>query len=326
MTVKVDRFLERTVRRTGRFIDEHVIDPAAGWLLAVSGGADSMALWQIARALAAERGFAIEVAHVNHGLRPTAAAEARQVRAAIVAAGGTCHVARVTVDEHGLGLEAAARSVRYRALEKIRRRRGLAAVVTGHTADDQAETVLMRLCAGTGLHGLAAMRPRAGVLVRPLLWLRRRDTLRIARGLGLPLVDDASNRDRRLLRARLRADLLPAIEAIFGDPVPHLCALAEESAAIDGVVETLLQSVPADRARAGQLAAPRAALQQLPPALRARWLLGALAAIGCPPRRARATLERFARLAGGDRRFSLDLSGASVSGGPLEVRVLQRSG
>lgn len=326
MSARVDRFLERTVRRAGRFLDDHGIDPGGGWLLAVSGGADSMALWRIAGALAAERGFAIEVAHVDHGLRPTAASEARQVRCAVAAAGGICHVTRVKVDPRGLGLEAAARIERYRALETIRRRRRLAAVVTGHTADDQAETVLMRLFAGAGLNGLAAMRPASGVLVRPLLWLRRSDTLRIARGLDLPLVDDVSNRDPRLLRPRLRADLLPAVAAIFGDPVPRLCALAEESAAIDQLVGDLLLQVPAGAAGPDERSAPRAALRQLPPALRARWLLAALNAIGCPPRRARASLERFTRLVATERRFSLDLSGASVRGGPLEVRVVRRTG
>ncbi|MBN2360061.1 MAG: tRNA lysidine(34) synthetase TilS [Deltaproteobacteria bacterium] len=313
------------MRRTAQFLDRHAIDPSGGWLVAVSGGADSMALWRIAAALAAQRGFVVQAAHVNHRLRPSAEAEARQVGAAIAGGGGVCHRADVSVEARGQGLEAAARAARYRALDEIRRRQGLAAVVTGHTADDQAETVLMRLLAGSGLNGLAAMRPQSATLVRPLLWLRRGEALRVAQGLGVPLVDDASNRDTRWLRARLRAELLPAIAAVFGDVVPRLCALADEIAATDSVVENLLRQVPGALDRRGQVSAPRSALRDLPPALRARWLLAALAAIGCPPRRARATVDRFARLVEADRRFSLDVSGASVRGGNLEVQVVRRA-
>jgi tRNA(Ile)-lysidine synthase len=100
-------------------------------------------------------------------------------------------------------------------------------VALGHTADDQAETVLMRALSGATPRALAGMAPRSGPLVRPLLRLWRRDTLAYCAALGLRPLDDPSNRDPRFLRTRVRHELLPALEAVFPAARRRLVALAE---------------------------------------------------------------------------------------------------
>jgi len=183
--------------------------PPAGSTVAcaVSGGADSTALL----ALAAAAGLAVTAIHVDHGLRPGSAAEADVVAASAAAVGAAFASLRVEVG-HGPNLEARARVARYAALPP--------GVLTGHTADDQAETVLLNLLRGAATDGLSGMRPGT---TRPLLALRRTDTVALCAGLGLPTVDDPSNRDPRHLRNRVRHELLPMLQELAGrDPVPLL--------------------------------------------------------------------------------------------------------
>jgi tRNA(Ile)-lysidine synthase len=129
----------------------------------------------------------------------------------------------------GPNLEARARAARYAALPD--------GVLTGHTADDLAETMLVNLVRGAGLDGLAPMRPD-GRVVRPLLGLRRRETMALCRSLGLVPVEDPSNQDRRFTRNRVRHDLMPLLAEISGrDPVPVLvrqsALLGAEAALLD---------------------------------------------------------------------------------------------
>lgn len=165
---------------------------------AVSGGADSSALL----VLAAEAGCDVTVAHVDHGLRATSAAEAGAVAALAERFGArfVAHTARVAP---GPNLEARARHARFAVLG--------AGAMTGHTADDQAETVVLNLLRGAGLDGLAGMRP--GV-TKPLLGLRRSETGGLCRRYGITPVDDPSNQDRRFRRNRVRHDVLPLLDAV----------------------------------------------------------------------------------------------------------------
>lgn len=168
---------------------------------AVSGGADSVALL----ALAVAAGCSVTAVHVDHGLREGSAEESDVVRAIAAYVGADMRAATVLVDP-GPNLEARARRARYSVLP--------ADVMTGHTADDQAETVLLNLLRGAGSAGLSGMRPGYR---RPLLALRRTDTLAvagpIARAAGVSLVDDPTNQDTRHLRNRVRHDLLPRLDA-----------------------------------------------------------------------------------------------------------------
>ena len=171
--------------------------PGTAVTCAVSGGADSLALL----ALAAQAGCAVTAVHVDHGLRDGSAAEAEVVRSA-AARFGTAFRAESVVVEPGANLEARARAARYAALPL--------AVLTGHTADDQAETVLLNLLRGAGLSGLAGFRPEH----RPLRRLRRAETHALCNELGLSPVHDASNNDPRFRRNRVRSELFPLLDDI----------------------------------------------------------------------------------------------------------------
>ena len=183
--------------------------PEGGRLgLAVSGGADSLGLLLLAQAAIPDR---IAVATVNHGLRPEAAAECAMVAQVCAARGIACAVLEV---ETGAGnLQAAARAARYAALAEWAEREPLAALATAHHADDQAETLLMRLNRASGLAGLAGVRPRGVVpgaslpLLRPLLRWRRVELAGIVARAGLQPAQDPSNADDAYDRVRIRKAL-----------------------------------------------------------------------------------------------------------------------
>ena len=190
----------------------------------VSGGPDSTALL----ALAVAAGCQVTAVHVDHGLRPGSADEAGVVAAAAARLGARFRAVRVEVPD-GPNLEARAREARHRALGP--------GAATGHTMDDQAETVLGNLLRGAGVHGLAGM--RAGPS-HPLLALRRSETVALCARLGLATVRDPSNDDPRFVRNRVRAELLPLCADIAGrDVVPVLARqaalLAGDADLLDGV-------------------------------------------------------------------------------------------
>ncbi|MFH1808480.1 MAG: tRNA lysidine(34) synthetase TilS [Pseudomonadota bacterium] len=316
-----DRALERAVRRTRQFLLQHPVATTRGWLVAVSGGADSLALWRITAALGRDLGFAVEALHVDHGLRPSCHDEAQRVRSWAPLLGTPCHVVSVRVPSTGQGPEAEARQVRYQALEAVRAQRGLDGVALGHTLDDQAETVLMRSLTGSGLRGLAAMHPFAEGRWRPLLWMRRSEARQVAQNLGVDIVDDASNRDRRLRRPWLRHEVLPLIEGVLGDVAPQLAALAEQAEGASDLITRALASHAAVPAGPGVVVASRSQVGTLAPWLRAEWLMLNLQHLGVRPRRARVSAQRFARLIDGTAPFALHLAGARVRGSALELRI-----
>lgn len=176
--------------------------------LAVSGGPDSLALLILA---ARERAGRFRVATVDHGLRTEAADEVEQVAACCRQLSIPHHVLKVRV-ETGASLQAQARHARYAALGKWADGEGLNAVATAHHADDQAETLLMRLARGSGVGGLGGIREERPLhgdirLIRPLLSFRKRDLEAIVEEMGWAAADDPSNRDPRHDRTRAR-DLL----------------------------------------------------------------------------------------------------------------------
>lgn len=214
-------------------------------LLAVSGGCDSVALL---RAMTAIRPVGLPgricVAHLNHQLRPEAEEDERFVVDLCRQLGMVCEVGRIAVDrlaaESGDGVEAAARTARYEFLERTAGRLGARFVVTAHTADDQAETILHRIVRGTGLRGLAGMartRPLGhATLIRPLLNVRRAELEAYLRVLGQPCRHDSSNADLRFARNRLRHDVMPQLREHFNagvsDALLRLGDLAGEAQAV----------------------------------------------------------------------------------------------
>lgn len=186
--------------------------PGTAVTCAVSGGADSTALL----ILAAAAGLDVTAVHVDHGLRAGSATEALQVAETAARLGVAFRAVRVDVGD-GPNLEARAREARYAVLPPD--------VVTGHTADDQAETVLVNLLRGAATTGLAAMRPGPR---RPLLGLRRSETRRLCAVQGFTVVDDPSNTDPRHLRNRVRHELLPLLDDLARrDLVPVLARQAD---------------------------------------------------------------------------------------------------
>lgn len=204
--------------------------------LAVSGGPDSLALLVLAHAALGPG--AIAAATVDHGLRPAAADEAAGV-AALCARLGVAHRTITLALPPGSAVQARARVARYAALARWCDEAGLGALVTAHHADDQAETMVMRLNRGAGLRGLAAMRARASVpgsalaLLRPLLGWRRATLAAVVAEAGWSAADDPTNHDARFERARVRAGLAAAgwiDPAALAASAGHL---AEADAALD---------------------------------------------------------------------------------------------
>ena len=209
----------------------------------MSGGPDSIALMWLAarwrRALA--RGPRLVAVTVDHGLRAEAAAEAREVKRLARTLDLEHRTLRWTGPKPVAGLPAAARSARYRLLAKAARQSGATHILTAHTRDDQAETLLMRMLRGSGIAGLAAMAresERDGVrLARPFLDVSKSQLIATLNKAKLGFADDPSNRDPHFTRPRLRA-LMPALAAEGGDP-RNLARLAARLARANAAVEVL---------------------------------------------------------------------------------------
>jgi tRNA(Ile)-lysidine synthase len=230
-------------------------------LVAVSGGPDSLALLRGLRTLKTAGEGRLVAAHVNHQLRGAESDEdERFVRQQCEALGLPCEVGRSSVaeiaDAQGDGIEAAARQARYEFLTETAHHVGARFVATGHTADDQAETILHRILRGTGIAGLAgsprtrALSP-ATTLIRPLLAVRRAEVLAYLDRLGQPFRNDVSNADPRFTRNRIRHELLPQLARQFNPNVVEallrLGALARESqAALARIIEDLMRTTVRD--------------------------------------------------------------------------------
>jgi tRNA(Ile)-lysidine synthase len=247
-------------------------------LVACSGGPDSLAL-AAALAFAAPRaGLRAGGVTVDHGLQDGSAARAASVAAALTGLGlEPVRAVSVTVRGDG-GPEAAARTARYDALSAVAAELGAAAVLLGHTLDDQAETVLLGLARGSGPRSLAGMPPRRGVFRRPLLGVRRSVTAAACAALGLDPWDDPHNADRRYTRVRVRLDALPALEAALGPGVAEALARTADQLRADAEV---LENISSERSH-GDSPLSASALAGMPGAVRSRVLRAAAVAAGCP--------------------------------------------
>ena len=211
-------------------MEAHSLAPRGSVLLvAVSGGPDSMALLHVLAGLRSKGAFGLFAHGVDHGLRSEAAAELDLATEFARSLDVPFSRSRVSVRPGG-NLQERARQARWTALREAAARVGAARVATGHHADDRAETLLMRVLRGTGARGLAAMPPRDGDRVRPMIAARRRDVEAHVARHRIPFATDPSNRDPRFLRTRVRHELLPALERLSPRVVEHLCALADDIA------------------------------------------------------------------------------------------------
>ncbi|MGI5285497.1 tRNA lysidine(34) synthetase TilS [Nonomuraea polychroma] len=255
-------------------------------LAACSGGADSLALAAALGFVAPRMGLRAGLLTVDHQLQPGSAERAQQV--VNQAARLDLHPAEVltvTVGTEG-GPEAAAREARYAALAAAADRLQAAAVLLGHTRDDQAETVLLGLARGSGLRSLSGMAGQAGRYRRPFLDLSRATTVAACRALGLTSWDDPHNEDPRYTRVRVRQKVLPVLEAELGPGVAEALArtarMAREDAdALDEWTESAYQDCAlSDIDGAITLAVKK--LENLPDAVRRRVLRRAAIAAGSP--------------------------------------------
>ncbi len=216
------------------------------------------------------------LAYVAHGLRgaDVDVHEAGRVARLALSVGAEHLVLPVTVVRGGGGLESDAREARHVALESEAERRGVRFVLHGHHAEDQAETVLLRLARGTGVDGLAGMAAVAGRRLRPLLDVRRADLHRVAELVAPGVLADAShdpmNDDTDIARVRLRREVLPALGRIAPDPVGALARLAalarDEGTVLDATVDALRATLPVVTFGRATLV-PSDALRRLPDAL-----------------------------------------------------------
>ena len=259
-------------------------------LVACSGGADSLAL---AAALAFEaqraglRGGGVTV---DHGLQDGSAEQAQAVVKTLTGLGlDPVQAIGVTVpgpaDAGSAGYpgpEAAARTARYQALDHAASSCGAAAVLLGHTRDDQAETVLLGLARGSGARSLAGMPERQGRYLRPLLGTGRAQTQAACAAQNLGAWADPQNADPAYARARVRHRLLPVLEAELGPGVAEALARTAEQLRADADFLDDLAKTEAERIAPGNSELPLDALAALPGAIRTRVLRHAAIAAGCP--------------------------------------------
>jgi tRNA(Ile)-lysidine synthase len=317
------------------------IAPGALVLAACSGGADSLALAAAAAFAAPRAGLRAGGITVDHGLQPGSSRRAARVAVLLKELGlDPVECVAVTVPQDGgregrgirEGPEAAARAARYAALGAAARRVGAAAVLLGHTLDDQAETVLLGLARGSGGRSLAGMPASHGLYRRPLLSVRRATTRAACVALGLQPWDDPHNADPRYTRARVRHQVMPVLEAALGPGVAE--ALARTAALLRADAEHLdgLAELAAARARGDSGMLGAGALAGMPQAIRTRVLRDAAVAAGCPPGSLTACHvwqleklvsrwhgQRWIDLPGGVRAFRRDgglrFAGAAAAGG-----------
>jgi tRNA(Ile)-lysidine synthase len=306
----VARVLERvtaTARSFGMF------EPGDLVLACVSGGPDSVCLLESLTRLRRLLRIRLAVLHVDHGLRAGSGDDAVYVRRMAARLGVAFeHVVVVGRPERGASVEAWARDRRRAASLAVAREMEAARIATGHTLDDQAETVLMRALSGSGAAGIAGIRPVAGPWVRPLLEVRRAETEAFCRSLGLRPRQDPSNRDQRYLRNAIRLRGLPALERATGRDVRDALArtgalLREDDAELARLAGLAFAdiAVPGPRER-GTVELRATALASAPPAIAGRVVLRAAHTLGAVP--TRADVEAVVDLAAGRPGRSRSLS------------------
>jgi len=275
-------------------------------LVAVSGGLDSRALTGLLLGLRRHHGWRLHLWHGDHRWRPESAEQAEALSAC--AAGQGLEIRLERADPAPAG-EAQARLWRYACLERQARQLECGHVLTGHTASDRAETMLFNLARGSDRRGLTTPRasrslgaePGAPRLVRPLLAFSRADTARICRDLGLPVWLDPGNADPRFARNRIRAEVLPVLEALHPGAGRRISALAErwgeELEAEEELLALALEvlSQPVEGPAVAALARPR--LTALAPASQGRLLQAWLTRLRGQPLASESLAQLLARLA-----------------------------
>ena len=222
-------------RRVREFIATHSIFEPGPVVVACSGGPDSLALLGILHALSGQLGLVLHVAHFDHRMRATSGQDVRVVERAARALGLPTHNGAAAKPPRG---EAEAREARYGFLRQVAKSTGAKAIALGHTRDDQAETVLLHLVRGSGVLGLAAMRPRRDDLARPLLCLTRADTVAYAKTMGVRPIRDPTNASERYARNLVRLRVVPLLERLNPKAREALSRIADNAALLADVLRS----------------------------------------------------------------------------------------
>ncbi|HEY6010170.1 MAG TPA: tRNA lysidine(34) synthetase TilS [Nitrospirota bacterium] len=265
------------VRKT---IDTYnMLSPGDRVLVAVSGGPDSVCLLSALHVLSKELDITLHIAHLDHMFRgEESAEEARFVSALAQRLGIPAMVEQIDVPafcrERGLSSQEGAREVRYEFLRRVAAKLNCTRIATGHTADDQAETFLMRLLRGAGVSGLAAIPPKRDAIIRPLIMVTREEVVKYLRSNNLDYRTDPSNATPVYTRNRVRLEVMPILKHFNPRIVETLASeaalLREENEAVEAYLETVAESAcaPAE----GALSIRRDVFDTLPPAFRRRLL------------------------------------------------------
>ena len=248
------------------------LPPGSRLVLAVSGGADSLALAAVTCFVAAKLGHVLNAVTVDHQLQAGSASVAAKALKRVESLGIESRVVTVSVGTEG-GMEAAARRARYAVFEALE---DVDAVLLGHTLDDQAETVLLGLGRGSGSRSIAGMAPIDGRYRRPFLGMTRKQTETICRASGLDWWTDPHNFDPAFRRVRLRLEVLPLLEDVLGGGVAQALARTAEFLRNDNAFLDAAAATHADCLSVASLA-------ELPPAIRGRVLRTAALGAGADP-------------------------------------------
>ncbi|MFQ5882074.1 MAG: tRNA lysidine(34) synthetase TilS [Candidatus Methylomirabilales bacterium] len=270
------------VRRT--IATYRLIQPRAGVVVAVSGGADSVVLLHCLLRLRTELSLILHVAHFDHGLREASRRDALFVQELAASWGLSATTGSwVCEGRRGRSLQAEARRARYRFLQEVASQVGATKIALGHHRDDQAETVLLHLLRGSGLRGLRGMLAiREGRVIRPLLGVGREEIEAYAKVHRLSFLEDPSNRDLRYLRNRIRQHLLPLLQRQYnpsiGKTLARMAALvAEDEAYLEEVAAGSLD--PLSDFRGSRICMGLASLRGLAAPIRRRILERAIRSV-----------------------------------------------
>lgn len=287
-------------------------------LVAVSGGADSLALAYALSLEAPKLALRIEGVTVDHQLQSQSSVQAEKVVAALSKMGiQKTHVIKVDVDITD-GLEASARRARYAALDACAKKTGALFILLGHTRDDQSESVLLGLARGSGARSLSAMAMRNGKYVRPLLAITREETLAACAEAQLDPWDDPHNADKTFTRVRVRHDVIPNLEKNLGPGIS--AALARTASLLRDDADALDQLAEEEFAAHEPLSLDINRLEKLPKAIRTRVLRMAIYAAGAPS--GSLSADHIAPI----EAFITDWRGQGPSDLPGGVRVSRISG
>jgi tRNA(Ile)-lysidine synthase len=314
----------RAVREWG---EKHAGLPNRTWLVALSGGGDSLALAWAASVELPKLSLSVGAVVVDHQVQEGSAEHAKSAMASATALGLRPVVLKtVTVDGPG-GPEDAARTARYRAFSEVLAETGAGGILLGHTEDDQAETVLMGLARGSGPASLKGMSAHDGIVHRPLLGVSRAILRQALQDVGLSWWDDPQNSNSRFTRVRVRTQVMPLLEDALGPGIASSLArtaelFREDSHALEQLARNLFERTVVRHA-SGHCSVAVADLLEQPEALRIRVLRAMVHAVGGGQVGYRQTRAMHALVSEWQGQSAVSMPGASLErvGGELHVRA-----